>query len=131
MTPSGKGTKAHATQSSKSSKVNTRVLGYLNDSDRFSQAIGASSARDTPIVVFFTAEQVAPCKRIKSTFDALSCEFSNMQFYLVDVEEGDGVAQAYEIDTMPTFVMFKNGNEIDRMQGSSESVLKEFIRRSA
>ena len=97
----------------------TRVLGYLNDSQRFAEAIGAESARDTPIIVDFTANS-APCKRIRTSFDALSMEFSYMQFYLVDVDEGDLVAQNYEIEHMPTFVVFKNGSEIDRMQGASE-----------
>ena len=32
-----------------------------------------------------------------------------MQFYIVDVAEGEQVAQAYDIENMPTFVVFKNG----------------------
>ena len=50
-----------------------------------------------------------------------------MQFYLVDVEEGDTVAQKYEIDVMPTFVIFENGAEVDRMSGTNEQVLKDFV----
>ena len=116
---------------SQRSKLPTRILGYLNNSERFAQAVGAESARDTPIIVDFTANQVAPCKRIRPTFDALSSEFTYMQFYLVDVDEGDQVAQAYDIEHMPTFVMFKNGSEIDRMQGASEQALREFIQKHA
>ena len=54
-----------------------------------------------------------------------------MQFYLVDVEEGDTVAQMYEIVIMPTFVIFENGTEIDRMSGTNESVLKDFVAKHA
>ena len=54
-----------------------------------------------------------------------------MQFYLVDVEEGDMVAQTYEIEHMPTFLVFKNGTEIDRMSGTNESVLKDFVAKHA
>ena len=43
---------------------------------------------------------------MRSTYDALSMEFSYMQFYLVDVDEGDLLAQNYEIEHMPTFVVF-------------------------
>ena len=47
-------------------------------------------------------------------------EHTYMQFYLVDVDEGDLVASNHDIEHMPTFIMFKNGKEVDRMQGASE-----------
>ena len=50
-----------------------------------------------------------------------------MQFYLVDADESDQVAQAYEIENTPTFVIFKNGSEIDRMQTTNEKALRELV----
>ena len=64
---------------------------------------------------------------MRGAFDSLSMDNQQMQFYLVDVEEGDTVAQKYEIDVMPTFVIFENGAEVDRMSGTNEQVLKDFV----
>ena len=64
---------------------------------------------------------------MRGAFDSLSMDNQQMQFYLVDVEEGDTVAQKYEIDVMPTFVIFENGTEVDRMSGTNEQVLKDFV----
>ena len=105
-------------------------MGYLNDIARFKEAIKAKTAQDTPIIVDFTQNNAA-CKRMRGTFDALSLDFSQMQFYLVDVEEGDMVAQTYEIEQMPTFLIFRNGVEVDRLSGTSESVLKDFVTKHA
>ena len=52
-----------------------------------------------------------------------------MQFYLVDVNEGDQIAEEYKVENMPTFIIFKNGEEIERMQGSNDQALKELVRR--
>ena len=101
----------------------------MNDTARFSQAIGSSSAKNTPIVVFFTDGHLASCKRIKPSFDAISTEFSFIQFYMSDVNEGDDVAQAYDIEMMPTFVVFKNGQEIERVASGNEHSLRELVRR--
>ena len=118
------------TTSSLSGTHTTRVLGYLNDITRFKEAIKAKTAQDTTIIVDFTQNNAA-CKRMRGTFDTLSLDFSHMQFYLVDVEEGDMVAQTYEIEQMPTFLIFRNGAEIDRLSGTNEGVLKDFVAKYA
>lgn len=61
---------------SHSTEQPSAVLGFLNDTGRFGEAIGSSSARNTSIIVFFTDSHLASCKRIKPSFDALSTEFT-------------------------------------------------------
>ena len=117
--------RGQVTTSSLSTTRTTRVLGYLNDRDRFNEAINSKTAH-VPIIIDFTQNNAA-CKRMRGAFDSLSMDNQQMQFYLVDVEEGDTVAQKYEIDVMPTFVIFENGAEVDRMSGTNEQVLKDFV----
>ena len=114
---------------SHSTEQPSAVLGFLNDTGRFGEAIGSSSARNTSIIVFFTDSHLASCKRIKPSFDALSTEFTFTQFYMSDVNEGDDVAQAYDIETMPTFVVFRNGQEIDRLASGNENTLRDLVRK--
>lgn len=47
----------------------------------------------------------------------------------VDVDDNAEASEAYYIKSMPTFVFFKNGQEVGRMSGADESQLRTWVRR--
>ena len=73
-----------------------------------------------------------PCVRIAPKIE----EWSNgdykesVVFMKVDVDEAEEVAAKYSVDAMPTFVLIKDGKEIDRVVGASVDQLKEKIEKN-
>lgn len=54
----------------------------------------------------------------------------NVVFLKVDVEEAEKVAEEYKVDAMPTFVLFKKGEEVDRTTGANLEKIKECIEKN-
>merc|ERR1712187_108425 len=89
--------------------------------------------KDNEVVfVDFTASWCPPCKMIKPIYEELAEEHkdnSKVKFVKVDVDENDKVAAEYKIRSMPTFKVFKNGNEVeeDGFGGASVEKLKDLV----
>ncbi|XP_076016797.1 thioredoxin-like [Genypterus blacodes] len=81
------------------------------------------------VAVDFTATWCGPCQRMTPVFIELESapENKNVVFLKVDVDEADDIAAEYKIDSMPTFVFFKNGEEEERFSGASEQKLKDVV----
>lgn len=55
-------------------------------------------------------------------------EFSEKVVFLkCDVDQAEAVSQEYNVEAMPTFVFFKNGEEIHRIVGANVEQLKNDI----
>lgn len=60
-------------------------------------------------------------------FEKLSETTSGLEFYQVDVDEENEIAGEVGITSMPTFVAFEDGQEVDRMVGVNTSNLIEMV----
>jgi thioredoxin 1 len=50
-----------------------------------------------------------------------------VDFYLVDVDQAPGLAQQFGVMSIPTMILFKGGEEADRVVGyMPEEAVKEF-----
>ena len=47
-----------------------------------------------------------------------------------DVDQAKDISQAVGISCMPTFIVFKNGNEVDRMEGASEQGIRDICNKN-
>jgi len=83
-----------------------------------------SQAADKLVVVDFMASWCGPCKRIAPFFDELSNKFSRVVFLKVDVEVCTSIAAQYSVTAMPTFIIFKTGVELARLQGAEPQALE-------
>ncbi|KAE8315222.1 thioredoxin [Aspergillus transmontanensis] len=68
-----------------------------------------------PVVVDFFATWCGPCRIIAPTIEKFSNENQGVKFYKVDVEELNTVAADLGIAAMPTFVFFKDGQQINEL----------------
>uniref|UniRef100_A0A8C5B2S8 Thioredoxin domain-containing protein n=1 Tax=Gadus morhua TaxID=8049 RepID=A0A8C5B2S8_GADMO len=68
-----------------------------------------AEAGDNLVVVDFTASWCGPCKVIGPKFVVKN---RNVVFLKVDVDEAADVAAHYEVNCMPTFLFFKNGEKV-------------------
>eukprot|EP00386_Alphamonas_edax_P004558 GDKI01014393.1.p2 GENE.GDKI01014393.1~~GDKI01014393.1.p2 ORF type:complete len:107 (+),score=39.64 GDKI01014393.1:79-399(+) len=79
------------------------------------------------VVVDFFATWCGPCVRIAPVVEQLSNENADVVFVKVDVDKAADVSQTYHIEAMPTFIYFKNGQEISRHTGASADKIKASI----
>jgi len=77
---------------------------------------------------YFYADWCGPCKKIAPTFVELSEKYPDIVFLKVDVEVGD-LAEAFDVNALPTFLFLKNGNIITRIQGANVDALKNELNK--
>lgn len=63
------------------------------------------------------ADWCMPCKRLAPIVEELSNELKNVKFYKVDVEAFPEIAQRYDVMNIPTMLILKKGQEVDRLVG--------------
>lgn len=67
----------------------------------------------------FTAEWCGPCKRMAPTIEKLELEFPSIKFFSVDIDTAVSIAQKFKIKAIPSFIILKNGKEVNRVTGLS------------
>ncbi len=73
----------------------------------------------TPVLVDFWAEWCGPCKAIAPTLEELAGDYGErLKVVKVDVDENQQRAQQYNIRSIPQLLLFKDGNEVDRIIGA-------------
>ena len=74
---------------------------------------------DGVVLVDFYADWCSPCRFIAPVVEKLAEENEDdkVKYVKLDVDEARQVAVEYGIRAIPTLILFKNGEEKDRMQG--------------
>ncbi len=82
--------------------------------DNFAQEVLQS---DKPVLVDFWASWCGPCKMLSPVVDQISEEHDEIKVCSIDVDaEGDLAAQ-FGVQAIPTLVVFKNGEAVNRNTG--------------
>lgn len=88
------------------------------------------AAKGMLVVVDFYADWCGPCKQIAPAFKAMATEFPKAVFLKVNVDNNKETAQKYAVQSMPTFLLLKNGKKVDEMKGAGEDGLRQMISRN-
>jgi thioredoxin 1 len=74
---------------------------------------------DKPVLVDFYADWCGPCKMMSPVVEQVSKEMAEQVRVLkVDVDRNQSAAMAYQIQGVPTFIIFKNGKAVWRQSGA-------------
>ena len=96
----------------------------------FDAAIEATKNGGKPLVIDFTATWCPPCQRIGPVYVAKMAEYPELVMMKVDVDANSEAAQAAGIQCMPTFKVYKNGAEAEKMEGASDQGLTDLLNRA-
>lgn len=70
------------------------------------------------IFVDFYAEWCGPCKMTAPVIEQLATEQKDITFYKVDVDQNSELASQYSVFSIPTFVIFKDGQIAAQFSGA-------------
>ncbi|KAJ1462096.1 thioredoxin-like protein, partial [Pelagophyceae sp. CCMP2097] len=79
------------------------------------------------VIVDFGATWCGPCQRIAPLYASLAAEMPGVVFVKVDVDEIEDAAAAFDVQALPTFVLFRDGEEVARFSGASEETLRQTL----
>ena len=72
----------------------------------------------TPVLVDFTAAWCPPCRVMKPVLVELAAEREDLKVVQLDVDADQRTAAEYGVLSMPTFILFKDGREVQRLVGA-------------
>jgi thioredoxin reductase (NADPH) len=93
---------------------------YISSEEQFETILEKSKKN---VIVDFYSSRCMPCKTISPLFDEKAIKHDKkMKFLKVEVKSNRKLFQKYEIRAMPTMIIFKKGEEIDRKIGSGDII---------
>lgn len=76
---------------------------------------------------YFTADWCGPCKKVRPVVEAINSD-SPIQYKIIDVDSEGDLVKKFSISSVPTFIVFKDGEIVNRMTGArTKDELVEFI----
>ncbi|MCC6610553.1 MAG: thioredoxin [Burkholderiales bacterium] len=84
----------------------------------------------TPVLVDFWAAWCGPCRAVAPALDALALEQSGkLKVVKVNVDEERALASTFQIRSIPTLMLFKEGKAVDVAMGAlPKPTLEQFVR---
>lgn len=83
------------------------------------------------VLVDFFANWCGPCKMLSPILEELNEERGDVKIIKVDVDECENLSRQFGVMSIPTLIMFKNGNEVGKQIGyKSKEELDEWIKNN-
>ncbi|KAJ4960725.1 hypothetical protein NE237_020635 [Protea cynaroides] len=94
---------------------------------RWKTHFDAYNASSKLLVIDFSAAWCGPCKFIEPAIIEMANKYTDVEFVKIDVDELADVAQEFGVQAMPTFILIKEGKEVDKVVGAKKDELEKKI----
>lgn len=83
---------------------------------------------DVPVLVDFYASWCGPCKKLAPTLEEVAAESPQAKIVKVNIDESPELAARYGVKSIPSLMVFKNGQVVAKQQGvASKTRLKTML----
>ncbi len=83
-----------------------------------SSNFGEALLKNKLLLVDFWAEWCGPCKSMHPIFSRMAKKYDHVRFARVNVDNSQDIAAKFNVQSIPTFIMFKNGENVQQMVGA-------------
>ncbi len=106
-------------------KADSALFSDIHCEEFYSHVLKASK----PVVVDFWADWCAPCRTVKPILEKLAEKYKNkIAFYRIDADTCPNIVSTYQILSIPTLVIYYQGNSFERLVGANNiSEYERFI----
>lgn len=100
--------------------------------DEFNKIVAEQKNNNNLYLFFYTASWCGPCKLMYPLIERLSVQIPTLEVYKIDVDNdsdgGDSISDKNNINAMPTFHLYKNGETVSEMIGVNKIKLLKDIK---
>ncbi len=80
-------------------------------------------------ILYFYTTWHEPCVHLSTVYQELSIKYPKLQLYRINAEELQDISVDFEIESVPTFIVLKNGVEVERYQGQDAPRITALIQK--
>ena len=90
----------------------------------------ANEVKDGLVLIDFYADWCGPCKMLSPVLEQINKEHKDVKVVKVNIDDSRSIASYYQIQSIPTLVLLKDGEFIQRMIGfNPKKKIEEFIEK--